>query len=99
MICLLILLETCCILEIRSRIVIEPIERGKKMQKNSLKKGLSVSVIASMLLILAACGGTAKTEVSPTVAPGAANEASPAATAATGAPVTLKFFSNLPDRK
>ncbi|QGQ97208.1 extracellular solute-binding protein [Paenibacillus psychroresistens] len=69
------------------------------MQKNIFKKGLSVSVIASMTLILAACGGTTKTEESPSVAPAASNGASPAATAVTGAPVTLKFFSNLPDRK
>jgi raffinose/stachyose/melibiose transport system substrate-binding protein len=67
------------------------------MQKKVFKKGLGISVIASMLLITAACGGTAKTQVSPSVAPGASSAASP--TAAGGAPVTLKFFSNLPDRK
>jgi raffinose/stachyose/melibiose transport system substrate-binding protein len=68
------------------------------MQKNAVKKSLSVSIIAGMVLALAACG-TAKTDVSPSVAPAASGSTSPAATAAAGAPVTLKFFSNLPDRK
>jgi raffinose/stachyose/melibiose transport system substrate-binding protein len=66
------------------------------MHKNVLKKGLGISVITSMLFILAACGGTTKTEVSPSVAPGASSAVSPTAA---GASVTLKFFSNLPDRK
>jgi raffinose/stachyose/melibiose transport system substrate-binding protein len=69
-----------------------------------IKKGLSVSVIASMVLVLAACGGASKTEVSPsaaaaTDAPKESMTAAPAETAAGSEPVTLRFFSNLPDRK
>jgi raffinose/stachyose/melibiose transport system substrate-binding protein len=69
------------------------------MKSNMLKKVLGITLALSMTASLAACGGqkTDTQAASGSTAP-AAETTAPAADTKAAEPVTLKFFSNLPDR-
>lgn len=63
-----------------------------------LKKSLILLTVFAMLIGMAACGGTATTSPTPTATPTTAAPATTSPTPAANEPVTINFFTNLPDR-